>query len=402
VAAALNAANPEVGYVYTIDEVVGMFQAAFDSGDFETTKDLFAAANEVCCPLDDQVIPDWTNVSFSPFDNINEEGIDNPVLTATDVTDVEEASFVADPFLFYENGTWYMFFEVGKWNGWTHWGDIGLAKSTDGLNWTYDQIVLEETTHHSYPLVIKYKCRYYMITESWRQRQIRFYEARNFPYEWERVYTITKCGDVPDVFPGQCIDTPNSAIGYLDPSVFRYNDKWWMFGGAGANSDLYLYYSDELLGGWTEHPLNPIIPGDRSEARPGGRAFVFDGDRVIRLAQKCDEPGRYGQRVRAFEVTRLTEYEYEDHEVTGGAPFCTDGGVFCESGGAGSCAATIPCPDRDPVWNLCGMHNFDAWWTGDRWLIVTDGYKCIGQTPTFVDDWSIGIYVSEPLASAAE
>ncbi|MFX0202954.1 MAG: hypothetical protein ACFFCW_43175, partial [Candidatus Hodarchaeota archaeon] len=42
------------------------------------------------------------------------------------------------------------------------------------------------------------------------------------------------------------------------------------------------------------------------------------------------------------------------------------------------------------VWNLCGMHHFDAWWTGDYWLIVTDGYKCLGGN----DDWSIGIYVS--------
>jgi hypothetical protein len=38
------------------------------------------------------------------------------------------------------------------------------------------------------------------------------------------------------------------------------------------------------------------------------------------------------------------------------------------------------------------MHHFDAWWTGDHWLIATDGYKCLGGN----DDWSIGIYVSRP------
>jgi hypothetical protein len=167
-----------------------------------------------------------------------------------------------------------------------------------------------------------------------------------------------------------------------------------MFGGAGSNSYLYLYYSDDLLGGWTEHPLSPIVANDRSMARPGGRAFVFDEDRIIRLAQKCDV--RYGQRVRAFEITTLDEFAYDEYEIAEGAPFCESGGVFCETDEADSCSGIIPCDEREDMWNLCGMHNLDAWWTGDRWLMVTDGYKCIGQTPDFTDDWAIGIFVSDP------
>ena len=57
-------------------------------------------------------IPDWREVTISPLLNIREDGIHNPVLTAGDVTDVPDANFVADPFLFHERGTWYMFFEV--------------------------------------------------------------------------------------------------------------------------------------------------------------------------------------------------------------------------------------------------------------------------------------------------
>ena len=122
---------------------------------------------------------------------------------------------------------------------------------------------------------------------------------------------------------------------------------------------------------------------------------LFDKNRIIRLAQKCNV--RYGQRVRAFEITTLTEDDYDEpeDEISGGAPFCLDGGVFCESGGVEDCASSVDCPDRVPSWNLCGMHNFDAWWTGDHWLIVTDGYKCIYQTGRgYTDDWSIGIYFS--------
>ena len=51
VAALLNAASPDVDYPYSVDEVIAMVQSAIDSGDFNATKDLFASANELGCPL---------------------------------------------------------------------------------------------------------------------------------------------------------------------------------------------------------------------------------------------------------------------------------------------------------------------------------------------------------------
>jgi hypothetical protein len=54
VAALLNASNPDVNPVAAFNtpaEVIDAFQAAFDSGDYETTKNLFAASNEAGCPL---------------------------------------------------------------------------------------------------------------------------------------------------------------------------------------------------------------------------------------------------------------------------------------------------------------------------------------------------------------
>ncbi len=158
-----------------------------------------------------------------------------------------------------------------------------------------------------------------------------------------------------------------------------------MFAGNGNNC--YLYYSNNLLSGWTNHPANPIVRNNSLIARPGGRAFVFDHDRIIRLAQEHDV--RYGRKVRAFEVTSLTETAYVEHEITGGAPFCPVG-VFCERDTTNSCAD--PCADRSNIWNLCGMHNLDAWWTGEYWLVVTDGYKCL----TKPNDWSIGMFISRP------
>lgn len=341
-------------------------------------------------------IPDFSQVTASPFENITESGIVNPVLTAGDVDDLVGASFVADPFLFYENDMWYLFFEVARWDEpiyrGHHFGRIGLATSYNGIDWDYDGIVIDEPVHKSYPLVIKADGRHYMFAESADADEIRFYRAERFPYDWRVVYTIKKCVDgVRPPSPGQCINTGGLPLGDLDPSIFRYNGKWWMFTGSGPdNSVAYVYYSDHLLSGWTSHPENPIAE-DNTKARPGGRSFVFDHDRIIRIAQH-DRPGRYGRKVRAYEVTTLTETEYEESpdEIVGGAAFCMDGGVFCDSDTTDMCAND--CSSRPDIWNLCGMHNFDAWWTGDHWLIATDGYKCLAHP----DDWSIGIFVSGP------
>lgn len=58
VAALLNAAHPEIGYAFSVEEVISKFQAAFDSGEFEATKDEFEAANEAFCPIDGEDEPE--------------------------------------------------------------------------------------------------------------------------------------------------------------------------------------------------------------------------------------------------------------------------------------------------------------------------------------------------------
>ena len=52
VAALLNSSNPDVDYLYSTADVISMVQAAFANGDYETTKDLFEAQNELGCPID--------------------------------------------------------------------------------------------------------------------------------------------------------------------------------------------------------------------------------------------------------------------------------------------------------------------------------------------------------------
>jgi hypothetical protein len=287
-------------------------------------------------------LPDWTLVTRSPFDLRTPPGVTNPVLTAADVTDVP-ALYVADPFLFHEGDAWYMFFEV--FNGQTGLGDIGLASSTDGLAWRYERIVLDEPFHLAQPLVFKYGGVYYMIPDTNQRNEIRLYTSASFPYQWTYLATLV------------------SGKPFVDGSIFRYGDRWWMFASEVGNKNGYLYSSDTLTSGWVAHPRNPIVVNDRSKARPAGRPLVLDGTRVFRIAQKDDVS--YGEQVRVFEVDVLTPTDYAEHEIP-------ESPLFRASGSG---------------WNARGMHHFDAWWIGGRWLVSTDGADA-------QDNWSIGIYES--------
>ena len=140
----------------------------------------------------------------------------------------------------------------------TNQGDIGLATSNDGLSWTYKQVVLDEPFHLSYPYVFKWKNDYYMLPESRQAKSVRLYKAVDFPTKWSFVGTLL-----------------NGSYG--DPSIFRYAGRWWIFSETSPKryDILRLYYADDLMGPWTEHPESPIIMGDANIARPGGRVLVL-------------------------------------------------------------------------------------------------------------------------------
>ena len=191
--------------------------------------------------------------------------------------------------------------------------------------------MLDEPFHLSYPYVFKHNDEYYMIPETYRLNSIRLYKAIDFPAKWSYVKTLL------------------SGKYFRDSSIFTKDGKWWMFTTPTKDNDiLLLYYSDDLLDTWTEHPKNPIIHGDRNSARSGGRVLYYDG-RIIRYAQDCDPS--YGNQVRAFEIDTLTPTEYKEHEIE----------VVVKASGSG--------------WNADGMHHIDPHYDGDgKWSICVDGH----------------------------
>src|SRR5205085_3879170 len=108
-------------------------------------------------------------------------GVINPVLTREDVSDVP-AVFVADPFMVRHGRRWFMFFELMNWATWK--GEIGLATSDDGLRWHYEEVVLAEPFHLSYPYTFHWEGSVYMVPESQQAGSIRLYRAEDFPGGW--------------------------------------------------------------------------------------------------------------------------------------------------------------------------------------------------------------------------
>jgi hypothetical protein len=253
----------------------------------------------------------------------------NPVVTRRDVTDIE-AEFVADPFMVEDNGTWYMFFEA--LNKLTSRGEIGLAVSSDSVHWDYRQIVLKESFHLSYPCVFRWQDDFYMIPETLGLNYIGLYKATGFPLHWKLV--------------GRLIEGRHA-----DPSIFYFDHRWWMFSCSApyAHDMLNLYFADDLMGPWYEHPLSPVVNGDKRTARPGGRVTNWEG-RLIRFAQDCYP--HYGTQLRAFEITELTTSSYREEEIRG-IP-----GLLGAANG----------------WNSAGMHHADPHLTvrGD-WIACVDG-----------------------------
>lgn len=265
----------------------------------------------------------------SPFE-LGSGNMNNPVLTAESVTDVP-AEFIADPFMINYEEQWHMFFEVFNKN--TEKGCIGLASSKDGAQWEYQQIVISEPFHMSYPYVFKWKDDWYMIPETSETNTIRLYKSKQMPTEWEYL------GDL--------------MLGYfVDSTIHMYNDKLWMFTRSFARDTLRLFYSDDLLSEWQEHPQSPIVMNTHI-ARPSGK-IIFWENRMYRFTQDVDP--YYGKQVYAFEITKLTMHEYEERKTS----FLLKGTGQLED------------------WNADGMHHIDAHQLGeDRWIACVDGHRVV-------------------------
>ena len=104
------------------------------------------------------------------------------------------------------------------------------------------------------------------------------------------------------------------SIAGVDTGIVYYNEKWWLFCGIKnqlPNEKLYVYYSDELMGDYKPHLLNPVVV-DPGGSRPAGQ-FITDSNVIYRPAQHSVK--WYGEKINWYEIDELSPLKYHENFV---------------------------------------------------------------------------------------
>ena len=250
-----------------------------------------------------------------------------PIQRGLDVTDIS-ALFVADPFLVVDKEAYHIFSEV--LNQRYQKGEIGHHVSYDsGTTWRYDKIVLAEAWHLSFPFVLKFNGKWYMTTSATAGTKSPYslwlYVAESFPHTWVRRKHI--------LLPGQL----NGRA--VDPVISFHENTWYIFVLDDGLDRERLYFSDSLLGKFTEHP------------KSGKFTIRQSGQHVTDLEGRIWAFHHSSATVERLELLQLsrTEYEYGPK-----IPFLGP---------------------REDYWASSGMHTYNAVQTGlGTWAAVTDGW----------------------------
>lgn len=156
---------------------------------------------------------------------------------------------------------------------------------------------ITESFHLSFPYIFEHEGRLYMVPESAANQDIRLYECVDFPLHWRHVKTLMR------------------DVSAADTMVFRHEDRWWMLTninpmGQGEHcSELYAFYSDDLLRGeWKPHAQNPLYI-DPTRARNGG--LLKDGSQLYRVGQRYGFL-QYGAGATIHRIDTLTPEQFKE------------------------------------------------------------------------------------------
>ena len=202
----------------------------------------------------------------------------------------------ADPIVIENKGKAYVFFEEFKIEK-NRKGYLCVGELNTETGSLYNvKTVLKKDNHLSYPLVFQYRGEWYLIPESRLENSIKLYKFTVFPHQIEFVRNLI-----------EEIDAVDTSIIERHGNVFLFTSR--SLGGLSHNSDLSIFYSDDLLcGEFIEHPSNPIT-SSFGFGRMAGPIYT-SGDCLIRPAQDCRLT--YGRSVRHFEILKLSALEYEE------------------------------------------------------------------------------------------
>jgi hypothetical protein len=194
--------------------------------------------------------------------------------------------YFADPFLFEEGGTTYVFCEEYPYA--TQKGVISVFALDATGGFGEPRVVLERPYHLSYPLIFRHDGQIWMMPESSANRTLEIFRADPFPYRWTLDRVVLRDIEISDATP------------------FEWRGAWWLMGatnepGTSTWDCLSLFSSSGPLGPWTPSGDGPVLI-DASAARPAGNLFRRNGE-LWRPAQDCTDG--YGSGLALCRVDEL-------------------------------------------------------------------------------------------------
>lgn len=195
----------------------------------------------------------------------------------------------ADPFLFTENGTTYLFAEL--YDKKEERGKLGYAVF-QGAGFSPWKVIISEPYHLSYPNLFRFQDDIFMVPESNESRSLYAYRAVEFPDRWE------KCA--PIVSDRRLVDT----------TFLSENGAHWMFSYEIEPADHKRLYRCSILPDGTVGLKDwECLSCDDASARPGGNFFSDHGD-WIRVSQDCKDD--YGAGLVFSRVIECSAQRYAE------------------------------------------------------------------------------------------
>lgn len=241
------------------------------------------------------------HLQFNIRVNLDENGIFNlekstllkDLLSSRSFLKINPVTYNADPFLFVNDDTLYLFYEEqiklsGK-------GIIKMICTKDLNKWSKPTTVLDEKHHLSYPNVFRYDDNIYMLPETGDDFSVKLYKPSKDLLKWTYYKTLL------------------SGKKYVDSSILFKDGVYYLFTTIYENGDykLMLYLSKQIDGEYKIHPSSPIAHG-KNNGRCGGAVFEYEG-LLYRPTQICER--YYGEGLKINKVVTLTEKDYKEEVV---------------------------------------------------------------------------------------
>ncbi|MBA2176346.1 hypothetical protein H0266_15725 [Halobacillus locisalis] len=229
---------------------------------------------------------EYWNVGFSNQDlsSISQEGVSLRFLKEG------KHHYYADPFFYNDGENWRIIAE--EMDHHEPNGFISEWVMRDGDEPTEYKRTLSQPHHMSYPYIVHHDGTTYCIPETSEAKSVVL-------YQWSGHWKVVK--------------TMLHDFAAVDATVTYYDDQWWMFctkasGGNSHNEELHVFYADDLLGDWKEHPLNPVKVDVRS-SRSAGTPFVME-ESLYRPSQDCSRT--YGGAVVINRIVALSSEQFRE------------------------------------------------------------------------------------------